>query len=296
MRIVVTGSHGQLVQSLKRAGTTAGHEVVSIGRPQLDLAGKPGMIIDALTRASPDVIVSAAAHTAVDLAEDEPEQAEAINARGAAAVAEAARVLTVPLLHLSTDYVFDGSKSSPYREDDLPNPISVYGRTKLAGEQAVLAAHDQVVVLRTAWVYSPFGRNFIKTMLNLAKDRPEVRVVFDQIGNPTSALDIAAELIKLAAGLAGSKNPDRFGIFHLAAPDEANWAEFAQHIFRVSGRLAGPSATVIPITTDEFPTRAKRPANSRLDCSRIWERHGVILPSWRESSANVVGELLGQFN
>jgi dTDP-4-dehydrorhamnose reductase len=202
-------------------------------------------------------------------------------------------VLGVPLLHLSTDYVFDGRKPSAYNEDDPTGPAGVYGRTKLAGEQAVFAAHDNVAVLRTAWVYSPFGRNFCKTMLALAKDRSEVPVVADQVGNQTSALDIADALLAVGRHLAESEDKSLRGLFHLAASDEASWADFAEHIFASSAKLGGPSAAVVRIGTEEFPTRARRPANSRLDCSRIAKRHGFSLPAWRNSATSVVAELLG---
>lgn len=292
MRVVVTGHDGQVAQSLKRVGRLAGCDIVTLGRPELDLSGSPQMIVDALGSADPDLIVSAAAYTAVDQAEDEPQLAEAVNVAGAGAVARAANKIGVPLLHLSTDYVFDGRKHDPYREDDAPNPTGVYGRTKLDGERAVMAAHDDVAVLRTAWVYSPFGRNFVKTMLNLAKDRSELRIVADQIGNPTGALDIAEALLAVGRHLVSSKDTGLRGVFHLTAPDDASWADLAEHLLTVSGSLGGPSASVVRIRTEDFPTKARRPANSRLDCSRLADRHGIVLQPWRESVASVVAELL----
>src|SRR4051812_24717908 len=177
MRIAVTGREGQVVRALLERGASLGHEIIAVGRPELDLAGDPALIVEALADVSPDAIVSSAAYTAVDKAEVESELAFAVNGRGAGAVAEAARTRGVPLVHLSTDYVFDGSKAEPYVETDATGPAGVYGASKLAGEQAVLGAHDNVAVLRTAWVYSPFGANFVKTMLRLAGDRDEVSVV-----------------------------------------------------------------------------------------------------------------------
>ncbi|UUR08100.1 dTDP-4-dehydrorhamnose reductase [Sphingomonas glaciei] len=292
MRVVVTGHEGQVARSLKRLGQLSGHEVVTIGRPELDLSAPEQTIVAALSSARPDFIVSAAAYTAVDQAEEEPRFAEAVNVAGAAAVAQAANRIGVPLLHLSTDYVFDGRKSGPYREDDAPNPTGIYGCTKLDGERAVMAAHGDVAVLRTAWVYSPFGRNFVKTMLQLAADRSQLRVVADQVGNPTGALDIAAAVLEAGDNLVRSTDPGLRGVFHLAAPDEASWADLAEHVFTVSGLLGGPSASVVRIATGDFPTRARRPANSRLDCSRIAERHGIRLSPWRASVANVVAELI----
>src|SRR5947209_7036029 len=198
MRIAVTGREGQVVRSLIQRAAPRGHDIVPLGRPELDLAQEPDSVIEALEAVSPDVIVSSAAFTAVDRAESEPDLAFAINARGAGAVAQAAYRLDVPLIHMSTDYVFDGNKEAPYVETDATGPTSVYGASKLAGEQAVFAAHGNTAVLRTAWVYSPFGSNFAKTMLRLATDRDEVSVVADQLGNPTSALDLADVILRVA--------------------------------------------------------------------------------------------------
>jgi len=196
MRIAVTGREGQVVRSLvdRSAGSC---EIIPVGRPELDLAGSAESIAAAIAAVRPDALVSAAAYTQVDKAESEPDLAFAINEGGAGAVARAARTLRIPLIHLSTDYVFDGTKRTPYVEEDETAPTGVYGASKLAGEQAVLAEHDDCAVLRTAWVYSPFGANFAKTMLRLAGDREEVAVVADQRGNPTSALDIADGILFL---------------------------------------------------------------------------------------------------
>jgi len=292
MRIVVTGREGQVVRSLMERGAIAGHDVVSLGRPQLDLAGSAQGIAEALRRAAPDLIVSAAAYTAVDKAEQEPDLARAVNEEGAHAVALAASELGVPLIHLSTDYVFDGAKSAPYVETDDTGPTGVYGATKLAGERAVLAAQPDCAILRTAWVYSPFGANFVKTMLRLARDRDEVGVVADQRGNPTSALDIADAILAVAANLTDRDDPALRGTFHMTAAGDASWAEFADAIFAASARLGGPSAAVKAIATSDYPTPAKRPANSRLDSSKLDRAHGVRLPDWRDSLPNVVRRLL----
>jgi len=293
LRIAVTGREGQVVRSLIERGSVSGHEIITLSRPEFDLAGDPEAIVRAIQMANPDVIVSAAAYTAVDKAEDEPDLAFAVNAAGAAAVARAARDLGVPLVHLSTDYVFDGAKGAPYVEDDATEPTGIYGLSKLAGEHAVFAAHDNVAVLRTAWVYSPFGTNFVRTMLRLAGDRDEVGVVADQRGNPTSALDIADGIVAVAANLVRLTEPGLRGIFHITGQGEASWAEFAQAIFDASAAADGPSARVRPITTEEFPTRARRPANSRLDCEKLDRIHGVRLPDWRGSTAAVVARLVG---
>jgi dTDP-4-dehydrorhamnose reductase len=228
----------------------------------------------------------------VDEAESESDAAFAVNADGPGAVGKAARKLGVPLIHLSTDYVFDGSKAEPYVEDDFPAPTGVYGASKLAGEEVVLATHTNVAILRTAWVYSPFGANFVKTMLRLAADRDEVGVVADQRGNPTSALDIADGVLAVAANLVANDDPALRGIFHMTSSGQASWAEFAEEIFADSAAAGGPSASVRHITTADYPTPAKRPANSRLDSSKLEQAHGVRLPDWRRSTAEVVRRLV----
>lgn len=282
MRIVVTGREGQVVSSLIEAVRDRhGMEVVALGRPDLDLADTGG-IYEAIARTSPDVVVSAAAYTAVDQAEDEPDLAFRVNADGAGAVASAAARLGVPVVHLSTDYVFSGDLDRPYVETDPTGPVGVYGASKLAGEQAVASANPRHVILRTAWVYSPFGKNFVKTMLRLAADRGAVSVVADQIGNPTSALDIADGILSVAAQLTGDDS--RFGLYHLAGTGETSWAGFASHIFDVSQQLGGPFARVNPINTSDYPTKARRPANSRLQTTRLSEAFGWTAPDWRGSS------------
>lgn len=289
---MVTGRQGQVVQSLVERAS-AGVEIICLGRPELDLAGGSKAIVSPISSARPDVVVSAAAYTQVDKAESEPDVAFAINEHGPRAVAIAARQCGVPLIHLSTDYVFDGMKASPYTEEDEPHPASVYGASKLAGERAVLAEHANSAVLRTAWVYSPFASNFVKTMLRLATERDQIGVVADQCGNPTSALDIADAVLAVASNLVGGKGAEHRGVFHMTAAGEASWADFAEAIFRASANVGGPSATVGRICSQEYPTEATRPANSRLDCSKLARAHGVRLPEWRRSMTSVVSRLVG---
>ena len=291
MRLVVTGREGQVVSSLLEAGQLAGVDVIAIGRPQLDLAN-PDTVIEAIAAARPDVVVSAAAYTAVDQAEDEPDLAFRVNAVGAGKVAQAAARLGVPVIHLSTDYVFDGSASGSYVETDATAPASVYGASKLAGEQAVAAANPRNLILRTAWVYSPFGKNFVKTMLRLAADRDEISVVADQWGNPTSALDIADAILHAAATLHRNKHFAAFGIYHLAGTGEANWSGFARHILDTSRVSGGPSARVRDITTTDYPTKARRPANSRLSSAKFASAFGWSAPDWRLSTEAVVRRVL----
>ncbi|NMN03197.1 MULTISPECIES: dTDP-4-dehydrorhamnose reductase [unclassified Novosphingobium] len=292
MRIAVTGRSGQVVTSLIERGAVAGHEIVPLGRPELDL-GDPDSVHHTIAACAPDLVVSAAAYTAVDKAESEPELAFAVNAQGAGAVARAAAACNAPVIHLSTDYVFDGLLGRPYAEGDPTGPTGVYGASKLAGETAVLDGHPgQATVLRVAWVYSPFGGNFVKTMLRLAADRDEIGVVADQIGNPTSALDIADGVLTVADNLVRRADPGLRGVFHMTAAGEASWAEFAEAIFAASPPLDGPQARVRPIATQDYPTPARRPANSRLDSRLLAQVHGVALPSWRDSMNTVVGRLL----
>jgi dTDP-4-dehydrorhamnose reductase len=290
--MIVTGRDGQVVRSLIERSTGSEFEIVALGRPELDLTMPAAAILSVIEASRPDIIVSAAAYTQVDKAEDERELASVINASAPRAIACAARDLAVPLVHLSTDYVFDGSKAWPYVEDDPTGPQGVYGASKLEGEKAVLAEHVNSAVLRTAWVYSPFGSNFVKAMLRLAQDRDEIGVVADQRGNPTSALGIADGIIAVAANLARSDDPLMRGIFHMSASGEASWAEFAQAIFATSAALGGPVAKVQPIATADYATAAKRPANSRLDCSKLSRVHGVRLPDWTQSMKEVLERLL----
>ncbi|MET3761235.1 dTDP-4-dehydrorhamnose reductase [Sphingomonas sp. UYEF23] len=283
-----------MVTSLAERGVQGGHEVVTIGRPEVDLAD-PSSIYEPLRAAAPDVVVSAAAYTAVDRAESERDLAYAINGVAAGAIADAAYRLGVPLIHISTDYVFDGRLDRPYTEQDQTRPTGLYGASKLAGEEAVLAAYPRnSVILRTAWVYSPFGNNFVKTMLRLATQHAEVSVVDDQRGNPTSALSIADGILQIADNILSEAdyNPALRGVFHMTADGEASWADFAQAIFEVSAAAGGPSAVVKRIPSEAYPTPAARPANSRLCCDGLRAAHGVILPTWRGALQTVVLRLL----
>jgi dTDP-4-dehydrorhamnose reductase len=294
MRIAVTGRDGQVAKSLFEVAQAEKVEAVFLGRPDLDLA-RP-TILPALRGARADAVINAAAYTAVDKAESEPDLAAAVNAVGAGAVAAAASRLGLPVLHLSTDYVFDGESERPYREEDETGPPGVYGRTKLQGEQAVAAANPSHVILRTAWVYSPFGQNFVKTMLRLAATRDEIGVVADQRGCPTSALDIARALVAVARRVTaeGEGGSPLYGIFHMTGQGEAAWSDVAETIFAHSAKLGGPAARVKPIPTADYPTPARRPANSRLDGTKLRAVYGVTLPVWTASLESCVGRLLSE--
>ena len=287
MRIFVTGREGQVARSL--AERLTGHELIFAARPELDLT-RPETIERAVATAQPDLIVSAAAYTAVDKAEGEPELAMLANGEAPGILARAAARSGAAIIHLSTDYVFDGSLDRPWRETDPVNPLGVYGSTKLAGEEAVAQSGARHAILRTAWVYSPFGQNFVKTMLRLAGERDEVRVVGDQFGSPTSAFDIADGIRAVAAGWA--EGGTATGRFHLAGSGETSWAGFASAVFSESAARGGPSARVVPIATSEYPTRARRPANSRLDCSAMEQAFGYRAPPWRQSLSSVIARLV----
>lgn len=292
MRIVVTGRTGQVVRSLvARAAPTPEYEIIPVGRPELDLLGT-GDLSHIFAARHPDLIISAAAYTAVERAEDEPDVAFAVNAAGAERVAQAAAAIGVPVIHLSTDYVFSGVSDRPYSENDAPAPCGVYGRSKLAGELAVAAANPNHVILRTAWVYSPFGSNFVKTMLRKALESDTVSVVADQFGNPTSAFDIADGILAVASRLADVSPSSCYGTFHLAGTGSTNWATFATYVFEVSREAGGPFATVHAISTDEFPTKARRPANSILNTDKFHKAFGWRAPQWRKSTRKIVLNIL----
>jgi dTDP-4-dehydrorhamnose reductase len=293
MRIAVTGKTGQVVTALIERGPAASVDVVALGRPELDLA-EPGDVRALFAELRPDVIVSAAAYTAVDKAETEPDLAFAINGVGAGVVADAAAALDIPLIHISTDYVFDGSKRSAWTESDRVGPLGVYGASKLAGEQAVLASGARAVILRVAWVYAPFGANFARTMLRLSETRDRLGVVADQIGAPTSALDIADGILFAAKRLAASDaDASLEGVFHMGAggPD-ASWADFAEAIFDGAARRGSKRPAVDRISTADYPTPARRPAQSRLESSKLALAYGITLPDWRESLETVLDRLI----
>jgi dTDP-4-dehydrorhamnose reductase len=293
MKILLTGCAGQLGRELKRSLACLG-EVVACDRQQLDLTS-PDALRAAVRAITPDAIVNAAAYTAVDKAEAEPALAHAINADAPAILAEEARWLGALLIHYSTDYVFDGSKAAPYTEDDPANPLSAYGRSKHAGERAVMAAGGRHLVLRTSWVYGLHGANFMKTMLRLGRRscetgdelRAPLRVVGDQIGAPTWTRHLADVTALI---LARNEVPD--GLYHLAAAGETSWHGYAEAIFaeaQATG-LLDKAPVVHRITSADYPLPAPRPANSRLDCTRFYQDFNLTLPDWRTGLADCLGD------
>ncbi|WP_122764505.1 dTDP-4-dehydrorhamnose reductase [Pseudomonas viridiflava] len=280
MKILITGQHGQVSQALQAHLQGLG-ELMVLGSNQLDLA-KPDQIREQIRAHRPDLIINAAAHTAVDQAESEPDAAFAINAIAPGILAQEAKALGIPLIHYSTDYVFDGSKPAPYNEADTPNPLSVYGQSKLAGEQAIAAAGGQYLILRTSWVYSNQGKNFLLTMQRLLQEKPQMRIVADQIGAPTWAGTIAgstrALIERWLAGEAGE-----WGIYHLTAQGETSWFGFAQAIGEHLHADGKACAELEAIPSSAYPTPAKRPLNSRLDCSRLQQQWHVSQPHWQDA-------------
>lgn len=281
--ILVTGGSGQVGRALTRLAASRGLELVTPTRAELDLSD-PNSIARAVEARSWKAVINCAAYTAVDKAESEPDAAFAANAEGPSRFAEATAARGIRLLHVSTDYVFDGSKQGPYAEDDPVAPLGVYGASKEAGERGVRAANPNHVVLRTAWVVSPWGSNFVKTMLRVGRERGHLRVVDDQRGCPTSALDIAETLLALVAA------PEVRGTYHFVNAGEASWYELACFVFDRNGL----TVTVDPITTADYPTPARRPANSRLDTARIRAALGISPRPWQEAVGAVVDELTGE--
>jgi dTDP-4-dehydrorhamnose reductase len=290
--ILLLGASGQVGRALSRE-LSAFARVTAPTSVELDLTSTDA-IRDAVRTTRPLLIVNAAAYTAVDAAESDSARAFAVNAGGAGAVAAATFARRLPLIHVSTDYVFSGGHPLPYREDDVPDPRTAYGRSKLAGEAAIAAANPDHAILRTAWLYSPHGSNFVKTMLRLAGTRDTITVVDDQVGNPTYAPDLAEAILVVAARMRDAPDEPRLrGVFHLTAPDSATWFDFAREIMQLSADLGGPAARIVPIGTADYPTAAERPRNSRLDCGKIRDAFGIELPHRALSLAKCVRQLLG---
>lgn len=285
-KILVTGKNGQVGWELQRTLAPLG-QVIALDAEDMDLSDA-----DAIRRKvreiAPHIIVNPAAHTAVDKAESEPGLAMAINGTAAGVLAEEAQQLDALLIHYSTDYVFDGTKASPYVESDTPNPQSVYGRTKLAGEQAIQAVGGKHLILRTSWVYGVHGGNFVKTILRLVKERSELRIVADQYGAPTWARLLAESTAQIIAGY----SEDKSGVYHLTPSGRTNWHQFAEEIVRLAREyddvLKDKSLTIHPIATHEYPVPAKRPANSSLSTEKVRTSFGLELPRWEDDLAECV--------
>ncbi len=283
MKVLVFGRTGQLATELVRRAPQ-GWALTRLGREAADLED-PEACARAIAESDAGLVINAAAYTAVDRAEEEEDRAHVINAAAPAAMARAAAARGVPFLHVSTDYVFDGAGDRPWRPDDAPAPLGAYGRTKLAGERGVAAAGGAHLILRTSWVFSAHGSNFVKTMLRVGPERGALRVVEDQIGGPTAAGDIADALLTVAAAFADGRGTS--GIYHVAGQPFVSWADFAREIFA----RAGLDVAVESIPSSEYPTPAPRPRNSRLDGAALMADYGVAPPDWRAALDDVLTEI-----
>ncbi len=288
--VLVIGKTGQLAGELARSAWPEGWNVAYADRQAIDL-GKPDEAAAAVERAAPDLVVNAAAYTAVDKAESDDEAARNVNALAPAAIAAVCARRGIPFVTVSTDYVFDGAKTGAYREDDPVGPTTVYGRTKEEGERLVRAANPKHLILRTSWVFSALGANFVRTMLRLGGQRPEMRVVGDQHGKPTAAADLARAVI--AASAAVLRNDGPYGTFHVSNAGSTSWHEFAVTIFERAGkRGATVPQKVEAIPTSEYPTPAKRPANSELACDKFEQNFGHRFRPWSQALDDVLDELI----
>ena len=287
-KFLITGANGQVGYCLTQQ-LQGKHEILAVDRDELDITDERS-VQKTIENFRPDVIINAAAHTAVDRAETEVELSEAINVKGPKYLAEAAKSVGAAILHISTDYVFDGQGEGKYKETDITAPQGVYGRTKLEGEQAVAQANDKFIVLRTAWVFGEHGNNFVKTMLRLAKTRDTLGVVADQIGGPTYAGDIAAALIDISERIIDDQNVE-YGIYHFTGEPYVSWCDFAKAIFTeaVSQNILEKAPHVNAITTADYPTPAKRPANSCLDLTKIQRVFGIQPSNWQKALKNIKG-------
>lgn len=291
MRMLLLGKNGQVGQALQQALAPLG-EVIALGRAQADFEDPAGLL-QALAENPADVIVNAAAYTAVDKAEEEPEKAFLVNAESVGVLADAAKKSGALLVHYSTDYVFDGKKTVPYLETDAPNPLNVYGKSKLAGEEAVRASGCRYLIFRTSWVYALSGRNFIKTIWRLGKERDTLNVVADQVGAPTSADLIADTTARAIAAFFAGKLPG--GLYHLTASGETSWHGLACYLVRrahergVAMRIS--EAGIRPVATEDYPLPAVRPKNSRLSHALLEERLGMAMPAWQAQVDALLAQL-----
>ena len=292
--ILIAGESGQLAVALAEAAASRNLNTLHAGRPAFDF-DHPSTIVETFERAAPSLVINAAAYTAVDAAEDNADAAMRANRDGPAELARLCEAAGIPLIHVSTDYVFDGRKGAPYVETDRTSPQGVYGATKLAGEQAVVAACSRAIILRTSWVYSSIGKNFVLTMLSVGRKNPTLRVVADQQGCPTSAPDLAEAIVSIAARLADGGWQGRYaGIYHAAGTGATTWHGLATATFEAASRHGMKPPVVEPITTNQWPTKAARPPDSRLDCEKLERTFGLRLPPWRDGLSRTVDAIFSQ--
>ncbi|GAB0056207.1 dTDP-4-dehydrorhamnose reductase [Candidatus Magnetaquicoccaceae bacterium FCR-1] len=291
MKLLITGAQGQVGQEIVALAAQRNLHPIPLGRNDLDITD-PQAVRAALEAHRPDLAINAAAYTAVDLAESQPDAAFAVNRDGARHLASACAAMRLPLIHLSTDYIFDGRQSTPYRETDPPAPLGLYGVSKWEGEEAIRALLPHHLIIRVSWVFGLHGKNFVKTILRLARERESLAVVDDQTGGPTAADDIARMLLEVA-GNALQPGFSDWGTYHYQGAPAVTWHAFARFIVATAGeRITLPVREIRPIPTEEFPTPAQRPANSRLDCQRIHDRLGIAMPDWRLAARTLIPRLL----
>ncbi len=290
--ILITGGSGQLGNALQALATAQVVPFKAVSRPDFDFE-RPESIDACFAAASPALVINAAAYTAVDAAESNVAAATAGNHTGPLRLAQLCAEANIPFIHVSTDYVFDGSKGEPYTEDDPTGPTGIYGATKRDGEIAIMASGAKAIILRTAWVYAAHGKNFARTMLNAARRMPTLRVVADQHGTPTAAPDLAAAILSISLKIMHDGWQDGYqGIYHATGSGETTWHGFATRIFEIAASAGLPSPVVTPITTADWPTPAKRPADSRLNCDKLARVLGCRLPDWRDSVGPIVLRLM----
>jgi dTDP-4-dehydrorhamnose reductase len=295
MRLLLLGGTGQVGEELRALPRSKDIEIVAPTEFELDLKDS-NAIAHAIMAGRWSAVINAAAYTDVDRAESEEPVAFAVNAEAPARLASETGRAGIPLVHISTDYVFDGSKGAPYVEEDKPAPLNAYGRSKLAGETGVRAGNRQHIILRSSWVYSPFRKNFVRTILRLAAERNELKIVADQRGCPTVARDLAQTCLDIAVRCATERDQAPYGTYHFAGAGETTWFEFADVIVDLASARLGRKPSVLPIRTIEYPTPALRPADSRLDCSAIVRTFGINPRPWRQSVAETIDRLLTKEN
>jgi len=285
MKVLITGADGQLGKSLQLTANNSDHQITALNRTQFDLTNSPQMRA-VLQKTTPEIVINTAAWTNVDGAESNEKSAFAINEKGAGDLAELCAQQNIILIHISTDYVYDGTSKTLWNESDNTKPNSVYGRSKLSGEKAIRDSSVRHLILRTSWIYSAFGTNFLKTMLRLASERDEVSVVCDQVGCPTYAPHLATGIMQIVQAISKSPQQEYRETFCLSGSGQISWAGFAQEIFHQSSKCKKPFAKVISIPSSDYPTTAARPQNSVLDCSLVVKKFGVTLPHYRQGIAD----------
>ena len=285
MKILIFGKNGQLGTALQEAFLNTPYTIISLGRDDANLE-QPETLRPLIQQLRPDIIINAAAYTLVDQAEDEPERAHIINAIAPSIIAEEAHKIGAWLIHYSTDYVYDGTKTTPYTEADQTNPLSIYGKTKCEGDEGIAPKHNQYLILRTSWCYSTQGKNFAKTILNLAKTKDQMNIVSDQVGSPASSERIAIVTKEIVKQIAGGISPEVSGVYHLTASGETSWYEYARFLLQQASGYNIPFTllpdNIHPIPSASYNAKATRPQNSRLNIDKIKTTFGIELPNWQE--------------